>query len=242
MRTPRRLRARVMILALLAWTPAASSGQAGGQDVRQEFWLDWNGSWSFRPELDLRGQAGWRARVGSPHRSRFVLRSLLASTDGGIEWVAGVASFYTLTSASDIVELRPFQGLRASWPNGQRLRVGHYFRAEERITWRTEDGAPSTALRLRYRLQSELRLTGDAAEGWRLLLFGEAFRRVLGTTLGQEESSRVGLGVERGSGRFRFRFESIWQRSERLQTLFTRDGQATDAVYFRFRVLQRLGW
>jgi hypothetical protein len=179
--------------------------------------------------------------MGSPHRSRLVVRSLLTSTNGGIEWVAGVASFYTVTSASDIVEFRPFQGLRAKWPSGGRLQLDHYFRAEERVTWQTTDGVPSSALRLRYRLQGEFLLTGGEREVWRLLLFGEAFRRVLGTTLGEEESSRVGLGVERGSGRFRFRFETIWQRSEPIQTLFTRDGSAADAVYFRFRVLQRLG-
>lgn len=73
------------------------------------------------------------------------------------------------------LEFRPFQGINWTWPSG-RIPLDHYVRVEERFDFETADWTLDASLRLRYRIQTDIRL-GALREvaSWRIIGHAEAF-------------------------------------------------------------------
>lgn len=234
--------ASTVACAVLAGTPIFGGCEAAGQSgTARQLWVDYNPSLALGSSYDLVGEAGWRTRLGERGWSRYTLRAHVRQRDGGLEWAAGASTFYTrAASGSDVVELRPFQGLRTRWPNGRFLRIDHYLRAEERFLWGGSWDGADVSLRLRYRLQTEWAVSGfrDRAS-WRLLLNAEAFSTITKEAARFDEASRLGLGVERSVAETaRLRLDVIWQRSTGL-FVSPFDESSLDAIYFRLRLFQR---
>jgi hypothetical protein len=229
--------------ALLVGLLGGGSPLAAQTTVYNQLWLDYNPQIALGAGHDLSGQIGWRTPLDEGEWSRWVLRAHVSERDGGFDWSAGAGMFYTRAEqAADLYEIRPFQGLRTKWPDGRFFRLDHYLRVEERLQWTSAGSGTDFSVRLRYRLQTEWAVSGFRDEAsWRLILNAEAFGTMSSDRTPFGESSRLGVGIERGfPSAVRVRLDVIWQRAKGLFDR-TFEQSSLDAIYFRLRLFQRFG-
>jgi len=222
------------VLATALGMASALSSVAHAQDdeVSQQIWVDYNPRWTWPSGLELYGDVGLRTELGETGWGRIVIRPGLRGPVGPFRLSGGVGSFYTANeAAADRWEIRPFQGISATWPS-KRIRLDHYLRLEERLEFEMADWTLDASLRLRYRLQAQFRWGGFSGDVfWRLILHGEAFATVTGEAGQFDERFRLGFAVERGFGpKFRARVDLTWQK---VGAPFT--GAPTDDLYIRVR-------
>ncbi len=239
MLTRRSASLRVALLFLLSSTLAAwgLATPAGAQDdVSTQIWLDYNPRWTWPSGLLLYGDLGVRTELNENGWGRIVVRPGVRGPIGrGFDLSGGIGGLYTANQqAADRVEIRPFQGVSATWPR-RTLRLDHYVRLEERFEFETADWTLDASLRLRYRLQTQLSWEGlRPGSHWRLIGHVEGFLTVTGEAGQFDEKVRVGLGVERGLGpTWRVRADVTWQK---VGAPFS--GAPTDDIYVRVRVFQ----
>jgi hypothetical protein len=150
-------------------------------------------------------------------------------------WSGGVGTFYTKNeSFTDRIEIRPFQGIAATWPSRRVLGLDHYLRIEEQFEWGGTAGS-SVAFRLRYRLQTEYALSGGRENRiWRIRANVEAFATVAGDAGQFKETARLGVGIGREIGaEWSAWLDAVWQKTGRVFT-----GAPTDDLFIRVRVFQ----
>jgi hypothetical protein len=118
-----------------------------------------------------------RTALGANEWVRFVARPGVRGPVGPFRLAGGIGTFYRLNKTiADHLEIRPFQGIAATWPNTRRLRLQHYLRLEERFEWETADWTLAASLRTRYRLQLDYSFSGFASgSDWRVVLHIEGF-------------------------------------------------------------------
>ncbi len=229
----------VTLLPLLGFTLMTWAFAAPAQaqdDVSTQIWLDYNPSWTWPSGLRLYGDLGVRTELNENGWGRIVVRPGLRGSIGrGFELSGGIGGFYTGNQqAADKLEIRPFQGIRTTWPR-KRLRLDHYARLEERFEFETAEWTVDASLRFRYRLQSQVRWEGlRPGSHWRLIGHVEGFLTLTGEAGQFDEKIRIGLGVERGLGpAWRVRADVTWQK---VGAPFS--GAPTDDIYVRVRVFQ----
>jgi hypothetical protein len=134
--------------------------------------------------------------------------------------------------AADRWEIRPFQGISATWPRSP-IRLDHYLRLEERFEFETTGWTLDASLRIRYRLQTQLLWSGVRGSAyWRILGHAEGFATITGEAGQFDEKLRIGLGVERGFGsKVRLRIDVTWQK-----TGLNVFDAPTDDIYLRVRL------
>jgi len=208
-------------------------------DLSKQIWLDFNPSYLVKPGLKIFGDIGTRREFENDGWWRLVLRpSVQISFGKRYEFITGIGNFYTFNEIiADRWELRPFQGLRFTWPHGK-FPLRHYIRLEERFDFNTATWNSRNSVRLRYQLLVSYQWKAlRPGRFWQLSASGEGFLTLLGEEGQFRELSRVTVGLDRSyTFDLHIRFELTWQQ-ERF--FFNKDDLVSD-IYFRFRLYK--GW
>ncbi len=224
-----------VVLQLGARSAAAAQEREAG--VSEQLWLDYNPRWTDPSHREIFGDIGLRTLLGDNEWVRFVARPGVRGPVGPFRLAGGIGTFYRLNkTGADILEIRPFQGITATWPKLPRLRLQHYARLEERFEWETADWTSITSLRARYRIQADYSFSGFApGSDWRVLFHIEGFFTLAGNAGQLDEQLRIGAGVGRNVGSvLRLRADFTWQKVG--VDFFA----PNDHFFLRFRVFQ--GW
>ena len=145
-----------VVLLLVVCSGAVAQGQG---EVSEQFWFDYNPRWTNPSDREIFGDVGFRTVLGASE-TRLVIRPGIRGPVGPFRLAGGVGTYFTINKLNaNRLEIRPFQGISASWPN-KRVRLNHYVRLEERLKWETDDWTLDASLRGRCRLQVDYRFTG----------------------------------------------------------------------------------
>ena len=202
-------------------------------DISKQLWVDYNRGRGLKNDLEFYGDFGLRTELNNAEWARIVARPGLRGPWKDFRWSAGVGGFYTSNqNALDGLEIRPYQGLSATWPKG-RVPIHHYFRLEQRFDFNTGNWDVTASLRFRYRIQIQLLWSGLKGKAhWRALLHIEGFATLSGEAGQFDEDWRLGFGVERVfRSTYRIRVDLTWQKSG-----LPLSGGSTDDLYIRFRL------
>ncbi len=211
---------------------------AGAQEakvVSEQLWLDYNPRWTDRSHREIYGDVGLR-KVLDADNWRFVIRPGVRGPVGSFRLSGGVGTFFDVRElTSNLLEIRPFQGISAVWPN-RRVRFQHYLRLEQRLEWRTDDWTLDASLRGRYLLQVDYSFSGfSSGSDWRVLLHIEPFLTLAGNAGNFDEQVRLGVGAGRNVGSaVRVRADFTWEKVD------FKEGASVSALFIRVRVYQ--GW
>lgn len=171
------LRLILLISILSSFTSTARSQDGYYQDndaADMQIWLDYNPSFSINNNFSVYGDAG--ARTIFPNIwYRFVARPSLEyqiltfneKTERYRAWEihGGLGLFYTANIENiDILEIRPFQGLKVKIPNLLKFHISHYLRLEERIEHGVGEGLYDFSMRFRYMVESGLHRDWDTGQ------------------------------------------------------------------------------
>jgi hypothetical protein len=227
----------VTAIACLFGASSAAFAQEEEPGVTEQLWIDYNPRWTDPSDREIYGDIGVRTVLGDNEWVRFVARPSIRGPVGAFRLSGGVGTFYRLNKAgADALEIRPFQGIAATWPRLGRLRFQHYVRLEERFEWETDDWSLNSSLRVRYRLQTDFSFNSFAlGSDWRVVLHIEGFLTLVGNAGLVDERRRIGLGLGRNVGHaVRLRADFTWEKAG-LEFF-----EPSDHFYLRFRIYQ--GW
>jgi hypothetical protein len=209
-------------------------------DISNQVWIDVNPSYIGYPELELFGDAGLRWEIENDGWMRMVLRpSMRIPLGKGFFFAAGLGNFFTINKViNNRWEIRPFQGVSFTWPQG-RIPLRHYIRLEERFDFNTTTWNSANSMRVRYQLTISHRWAAiQPGRYWQVSAMGEAFYTILGEQGQFQEQARVTLGLDRSfRDDLHFRFEITWQQEQ----MFFNTKESASAIYFRFRYTYRWG-
>lgn len=130
------------------------------EESENQVWLDFIPHARISNTLEYYGTVGYRSIWGD-QRSRVVTfrPSLRFQFLPALALHGGVAFFYSFHEGiDDNLEIRPWEGLRLSWPDVYMLRFKQYLRLEQRININMTDGSKTYAHRIRYRIKAKLPL------------------------------------------------------------------------------------
>lgn len=224
-----------VVLLLTAFSGAVAQEERSG--VSEQLWVDYNPRWTDRKQREIFGDIGFRTLLGDNQWVRFVARPGVRGPVGAFRLAGGIGTFYRLNkSGADVLEVRPFQGISATWPRLKRVRFQHYVRLEQRFEWETANWTFTSSLRARYRLQAEFSFSGfRSGSDWRVVLHAEPFFTLAGNAGQVDEQLRIGLGAGRNVGSvMRLRADLTWEKAG--LDFF----EPSDHFYLRFRIYQ--GW
>jgi hypothetical protein len=224
----------LVVFVMLGGVPRTISAQ--DDDVSEQIWLDYNPVWALPDSLELYGDVGVRTELGEQGWGRVVLRPSIRGPVGSFRWSGGIGGFFTGNeSIANRFEIRPFQGIAATWPRRRIFHLEHYVRLEERFEWETDTWSLDASLRFRYRLQSRYSFSGPLENAeWQVLLHAEVFATLAGNAGQFDENVRIGAGLERAFGAaWRARLDLTWQRSGKPFS-----GAPTEDLYVRVRIFQ----
>ena len=120
-----------------------------------EVWFDITTKYIFSDRWQYNGDQGIRGSFSSNDFTLWYFRpSVSYQAYPGITVHGGVGLFQSFLGDNvDIIELRPWQGLRFAWPRLGDYVVTHYLRLEQRMNWLTEPRSDfDFKLRGRYQL------------------------------------------------------------------------------------------
>jgi hypothetical protein len=215
--------------------------------VNMQIWLDYNPSWTINNRMQFYGDLGvrtifpktWYRAIVRPS-IRYDLLSYNEKREHYRTWEVhgGMGFFYTYNlEQTNILEVRPFQGLRVHIPNSNKFQLIHYFRLEER--WEIGLGSNESAfsVRARYMLGNDFSLPGKFltsriyipvyVEFFFNLSRGAQFNDVIRLT--------PGLGYTPNQN-LRYHFDLSYYRTRDTAV----QGFSTNDIVFRLRVCQRL--
>ena len=229
---------RLMATTVGVACAVAAQVATGQSALHEQLWVDYNASWTVTPKLSLYGDLGARSDLESATNwKQLVIRpGMLYNPGADVRLTAGLASFDTFVDGSLAQsELRVWQGVSTAWPGS--IGIDHYFRAEERIYFNTENGDASWSLRTRYSAQMPIALkTWDSPRYLRLYLSTEGFITIGPDPRERHRQVRAIVGIEHGRSRsVRVRFDTMLEWAWRYQTI-----DSWTALYLRLRVYQRL--
>ena len=225
----------VVLFVMLAGVSQSLSAQ--DDNVGQQLWLDYNPRWVFPSNLELFGDVGFRTEFGDQSWSRFIIRPGVRGPVGSFRLSGGVGGFFTKNEiVENRIEIRPFQGIEATWPSRRILGLNHHVRVEEQFEFVTGTEGKNFSVRLRYMLSTQYAFPGSQ-DGpiWRIRAIAEAFLTLAGKEGQFREQARVGVGIGRNFGpAWSAWLDAVWQKSGRVFT-----GAPTDDLLIRVRVFQR---
>jgi hypothetical protein len=224
----------IAVLVMLIGVSGPVSAQ--DDDVSEQIWLDYNPTWALPDSLELYGDVGVRTELREQGWGRVVVRPSIRGPLGSFRWSGGIGGFFTGNETeANRIELRPFQGIAATWPRRRIFHLEHYARLEERLEWETDEWNLDASLRFRYRFQTRYSFSGPVESApWQVLLHAEGFLTLAGDAGQFDEKVRIGVGLERGFGAvWRARLDLTWQKVGALLS-----DAPTDDIYVRVRVYQ----
>ena len=228
-----------MMLLLVCGLSSRLNAQSQ-ENISKQIWIDVNPSYYINPHFILYGDVGARSEIENDGWWRLVVRPSIRTWLGGrFYFTAGLGNFVTFNrKIENRWELRPFQGLRVTWPHWK-TPLRHYIRLEERFDFNTETWNSKNSIRLRYQLNFSYRWAAlQPGRWWQATATAEAFATILGTQGQFQEQSRVTLGLDRSYARdFHYRIEVTWQQ----ERLFYSTSKNVSAIYFRFRMTRSWG-
>ncbi len=213
------------------------SAQDRDDDRSEQIWLDYNPVRALADGLELYGDIGVRTELAERGWGRVVVRPSVRGPVGSFRWSGGIGGLFTGNEiAANRLEIRPFQGIGATWPRHRIFHLEHYVRLEERFEWETDEWNSDISLRFRYRFQSRYSFSDPIENAsWQVLLHAEGFLTLAGNAGQFNEKVRFGVGLERAFGAaWRARLDLTWQKKGALFA-----GAPTDDFYVRVRVFQR---
>ena len=171
---------------------------------------------------------------------RYDLTSFNAKTERYRTWQlhGGLGMFYTHNlEASDVLEIRPFQGLRVRIPNWDKFPLMHYVRLEERIEVGFNSKVSEFSIRARYRVGNDFYFPGKFfMRGFYIPLYVELFFNLKrGAQFNDLLRLTPGLGYTPNEI-WRFQFDLSYHRTRDT----VEEGFQTNDIVFRFRVYQKL--
>jgi hypothetical protein len=227
----------VTAIAFLFGASSVAAAQEEESGVSEQLWIDYNPRWTDPSHREIFGDIGVRTVLGDNEWVRFVARPGIRGPVGAFRLAGGIGFLYRLNkSGADVLEVRPFQGIGATWPRLKWIRLQHYVRLEERFQWETDDWSLTTSLRARYRLQTEFSFSGfRPGSDWRVVLHVEGFLTFVGNAGLEDEKRRIGFGVGHNVGSaLRLRADFTWEKTG-LEFF-----GPSDNFFLRFRIYQ--GW
>jgi hypothetical protein len=134
---------------------ARADDTLSNDNISNEGWIDITTRFSFTDNFRYNGDLGFRGAFSSNDFTLWYLRPSVSyrikpwfTIHGGI----GVFQSF-LGSGKSAVELRPWQGLRFTWPQFKGYKVSHFLRLEQRMLW-----AKGTATDFNHRLRARYQL------------------------------------------------------------------------------------
>jgi hypothetical protein len=238
----------LIFLALAVWGQFLNAQTVfdEDEDVNTQIWLDYNPSWVLNSKTQIYGDIGartiipnnWYRAIVRP-AIRYDLLSFNERTERYRTWQlhGGIGFFYTYNlEVTDILEIRPFQGLRVKIPNRDRLQLVHYVRLEERLELGLGEGTSEFSIRARYMIGKDFILPGKfLTQGLYLPVYAEFFFNLnTGAQFNDVMRLTPGIGY-RPNQDMRFQFDLSYHRRRPSSD----DKFRTNDIVFRFRVYQR---
>jgi len=126
--------------------------------VNNQIWFDYYHSYYFKEKLEFYGDASWRSIMPDFNWMMLTVRpGVRYHKNRWLDLQGGIGLFYTFQKGiTNTFEIRPWQGVLIRWPHWHWLKLSHYFRLEERLSFTTEDWHASFALRARYRISTKI--------------------------------------------------------------------------------------
>jgi hypothetical protein len=177
-----------LALAVVGFVTIAPS--AASQSIERdnfETWFDATTIYRFGDRWVYSGDQGFRALVtDSFWRLLYIRPSFQYDATSWFRVHGGIGFFYAFLDAKpDLLELRPWLGLKFLWPRPAGFGFGHYFRLEERFLSSTASGEWDSSLRARYQLQVKTSAFDvGGAEDFYALAYGEIFEDLSGSLRG----------------------------------------------------------
>lgn len=131
--------------------------QIEDENVSYQAWLDYNAKYSVSRKFKVYGDVGYR-KISPNIWTKYYIRPAVSYFQSiplksgkyiTVTYHLGLGAFFTnTTDSSNILEMRPFQGVNIQWPNFKRLQIDHYIRLEEQFYFIND--TRDFDLRLRY--------------------------------------------------------------------------------------------
>ena len=133
------------------------SAQIEDEELTYQLWLDYNAKYHVSRKVKVYGDVGYR-RISPNIWTRYYIRPAVSyfhslPLKSGkhiiITYHLGLGTFFTnTTDTSNLLEIRPFQGVDIQWPTFKHLQINHYVRIEEQFYFENDNRGFN--LRLRY--------------------------------------------------------------------------------------------
>lgn len=172
---------------------------AGAQDdTDAQFWIDYDPHWYIKPNWEFYADAGLRFLDTGDWKQIYARPSMRYYSPGKWEGHFGIGGFFTYEdNFENLFELRPWQGFKIRWPRFERFSISHYFRAEERFLFETDNWTSEATLRLRYQIGTRVPLNRKSGkEDWFIPLSVEFFANA--ENLNERFANRMRLGMGLG--------------------------------------------
>ncbi len=136
--------------------------QEGGTDYNKQLWLETLIDYPFGYKWGQWTDVSYR-RVYSDDLEYWRLMVRPNFKWQGLKWLdlrGGVGGFYTYyTQDSATLEIRPWEGVSATWPSFKKIRFVHLVRLEQRFIYDTSDWSYTYSNRFRYQLSTRINIS-----------------------------------------------------------------------------------
>jgi hypothetical protein len=152
-----------MNLPRLVWIAVAMVALSTHVDAESQLWFDVSKLFPVRNDLSLGGDTGIRGMILNDFFLAYVRPTAAVEVHDRVSILGGVGLSYLFEDGPrDLIEIRPWGGVLARWPDFGQFGLRHYVRVEQRFL-RIQNEVDLSVLRLRYRLGSVIPLP----LGWR---------------------------------------------------------------------------
>ena len=131
--------------------------QIEDEELTYQFWFDYNAKYHVSRKFKVYGDVGYR-KISPNIWTRYYIRPAVSyfhsiPLKSGkhiiITYHLGLGTFFTnTTDTSNLLYIRPFQGVNVQWPTFKRLEINHYVRLEELFDYANNNW--HFGLRVRY--------------------------------------------------------------------------------------------
>jgi hypothetical protein len=124
-----------------------------------QIWLDYNPSYNFNNKFEYFGNAGYRTNSNSLSWNQIYLKPAVRyNLKNNFHLEGGLGFYYVFGQTfSDRFEIRPWQSIRLKWPEFDFVAFKNIIKIEERFSYLTYNWKSSFSLRLRYKLESQIK-------------------------------------------------------------------------------------
>ncbi len=116
------------------------------------------------------GTGTWRQSVTETYWRRTTINFNASYVHKSISLMSNIATFYTKEENTNILEIRPWQGVAYKYPDWDRMEIVNFLRFEERFL--RQNKSWSFSPRIRYELSTRIALTQRKLEDNALYFYG----------------------------------------------------------------------